>query len=107
MCNCITDANAETDETKPDIATPHEDWDMMSPPLDRAVLDSTAMPERKKKARMRVGQYAVNTYPVIYVSVNCHLRVGQYTVNTTTVIYDQLMSILEVTKTKAIVNNYC
>jgi hypothetical protein len=50
-----SDANAEGDENKPETVTPHEDWEIMSPPLDRQTSDVGNLLKNKKKSRIRVG----------------------------------------------------
>jgi hypothetical protein len=53
------DANADGDENKPETVTPHEDWEIMSPPLDRQTSDVSLL-EKKKKSRIRVGMGEFN-----------------------------------------------
>lgn len=51
----MLDTNVEGDEIKPETVTPHEDWEIMSPPLDRQTSDAVSLMEKKKKSRIRVG----------------------------------------------------
>jgi len=50
----LTDANMEG-EDRHDIATPHDDWEIHSPTMEKQLSDGTGVMEKKKKARIRVG----------------------------------------------------